>query len=155
MGANNTIEQYHNTDWSTIHPLKIENNQINSFFDDFQRNLKKSGWIHNRSINNSNENLPIQNNKDLTKIETYEKGSWQLLTLGKLLGLFTCFMFLIASGFRIILPIGNEIPLFIFIVGAILTIVLILNYVYKFEKAVSDYDDIVIAFIESLIKFEE
>ena len=148
-----------NFNWSKYDPeLKIEENSNIS--------------------NNSQDNLldhVCPDLQEVTQIEYYIKKPWQYLAIGmhisnqgvqiawdqrlnpkigKILAIFTHLILLLASAFRLFLPIGNIIPLIIFILGTMSSIGIILTYMYKFEKLINYSDDVATAFLESVLKFE-
>lgn len=181
MGQPKQRDLFRNQFFNVLRKVEIEINQVPQFFAHIQQKLEDFGWkkIQEKYSDDENDTMGLNNSiesHEMAGLEVFVKNPWQILTVGmkvsnlgiqvawdqrlhprlaKILGLITAGTLCFASVLRIIFPIGDFIPLIVFIFGTLFNLGIILYAMYRFEKAINKQDDIGIAFLDAVLKYED
>lgn len=176
------LMKYRSLFWSTSHKLDLDHRLVNPFFCSFFNRLLQIGWKNKSQMRleaplceNSfvvDRSTPSEGDAAIvTLVKPHQhmlivgysisnegiSFSWQQRLdpfLSKLLAILTLGILGIASIFRVILPITNILPLIFFIVGILVNLVIILSYIFRFEKDLEFQNDAAVTFLETLMEFE-
>ena len=181
MGDSKQRDLFRSQFFSVLRKVEIEINQVPQFFAHMQEKLENFGWkkVKETYSDENHETLSLKNSNEYQEIaglEVFVKNPWQILTVGmrisnlgiqvawdqrlhprlaKILGLITAGTLCFASVLRMIFPIGDLIPLLVFIFGTVFNLGIIIYAMYRFEKAINKQDDIGIAFLDAVLKYED
>lgn len=180
MGQIKQRDAFRSQFFSVLRKVEIEIDQVPLFFAHIQQKLEDFGWKKTQETYNEQESdtIPLVKSEDLHEmagLEVFIKNPWQLLTVGmkvsnsgvhvawdqrlhprlaKILGSITAGTLCLASILRLIFPLGNLIPLLVFIFGTLFSLGVIIYAMYRFEKSINKQDDIGIAFLDAVLKYE-
>jgi len=171
---------FRSTNFNVLRKVEIDLDDVPQFFAHIQDKLELFGWTKVEEITSDpdvelNSLNQISDLHEMVIAGNFVKNPWQILTVGmkvsnsgvfvawdqrihprlaKLLGFITASTLLFASILRMIFPLGNFIPLLVFIFGTFFNLGVIMYAMYRFENAINKQDDIGIAFLESVLKYE-